>query len=118
MLPSTRPAYGMRSTCERQTSLPTSAITVAAPVPLSLAALRTRSAGEWKQLFDQRWGSGVWGKHEWIAPQLSAEHIVTFGQGATALQPVPRLAKELGLSDVRIKQCGTSHTGSFKDLGM
>jgi threonine synthase len=83
-----------------------------------LAALRTRSADDWKQLFDQRWGTGVWGKHEWIAPQLSAEHIVTFGEGATALQPVPRLANELGLSDVRIKQCGTSHTGSFKDLGM
>ena len=32
--------------------------------------------------------------------------------------PLPAYARELGLADVRIKQCGTSHTGSFKDLGM
>jgi threonine synthase len=31
---------------------------------------------------------------------------------------LPRLALELGLGDVWIKQCGISHTGSFKDLGM
>jgi len=31
---------------------------------------------------------------------------------------VPRLAAALGLGDVRVKHCGTSHTGSFKDLGM
>src|SRR5690606_8517497 len=29
-----------------------------------------------------------------------------------------RYARSLGLSDVWIKQCGNSHTGSFKDLGM
>jgi threonine synthase len=83
-----------------------------------IAALRARSADDWKALFDERWGMGVWGKHEWIAPQLAADHIVTFGEGATPLTPVPRLARELGLGDVRVKQCGTSHTGSFKDLGM
>jgi threonine synthase len=83
-----------------------------------LAALRARRADEWKKLFAERWGAGVWGKHEWIAPQLAAENIVTFGEGSTALNPVPRLARELGLGDVRIKQCGVSHSGSFKDLGM
>ena len=31
---------------------------------------------------------------------------------------MPRFARELGLGDVRVKQCGTSHSGSFKDLGM
>src|SRR5690349_6735676 len=42
-----------------------------------LDALRALSAGEWKQRFADRWrstdepyGSGVWGKHEWVAPQL------------------------------------------------
>jgi threonine synthase len=90
-----------------------------------LAALRTRSAAEWKDLFARRWrsieepwGSGVWGKHEWVAPGLAPEHIVSLGEGTTALTRVPRFAHALGLGDVRVKQCGTSHTGSFKDLGM
>ncbi|MEJ7599107.1 MAG: threonine synthase [Kofleriaceae bacterium] len=90
-----------------------------------LAALRTRSATEWKQLFDARWrsieepwGSGVWGKHEWVAPQLEPANIVSMLEGGTHLTPVPRFAHGLGLGDVRVKQCGTSHSGSFKDLGM
>jgi threonine synthase len=90
-----------------------------------LAALRETSAADWKQLFAARWrsvedpwGSGVWGKHEWVAPQLRAENIVSFGEGVTHLTRVPRYAAELGLDDVRVKQCGTSHSGSFKDLGM
>src|ERR1043166_8934464 len=90
-----------------------------------LAALRTRSAGDWKQLFERRWrsteepwGSGVWGKHEWVAPGLEPRHIVTMFEGATPMTRMPRLAATLGLGDVRVKHCGTSHTGSFKDLGM
>ena len=90
-----------------------------------LDALRTRTADEWKALFASRWrsieepwGSGVWGKHEWVAPQLEARHIVSMLEGGTHLTPVPRFAAALGLGDVRVKQCGTSHSGSFKDLGM
>jgi threonine synthase len=90
-----------------------------------MEALRERTAGEWKQLFGDRWrsveepyGSGVWGKHEWVAPQLLPENIVSFLEGVTHLTRVPRFARELGLGDVRVKQCGTSHSGSFKDLGM
>jgi threonine synthase len=90
-----------------------------------LEALRGRSAAAWKELFAQRWrsieepwGSGVWGKHEWIAPGLDPRHIVSMGEGTTPLTRVPRFAAALGLGDVRVKQCGTSHTGSFKDLGM
>jgi threonine synthase len=60
----------------------------------------------------------VWGKHEWVAPQLEARHIVSMLEGGTHLTPVPKLARALGLGDVRVKQCGTSHSGSFKDLGM
>jgi threonine synthase len=87
-----------------------------------LAALRERSADAWKALFAERyksvvepWGSGVWGKHEWVAPQLREANIVSFGEGTTHLTRVPGFA---GLGDVRVKQCGTSHSGSFKDLGM
>ncbi|NVB80373.1 MAG: threonine synthase [Kofleriaceae bacterium] len=90
-----------------------------------MAALRTRSAADWKQLFAERWrsvdepyGSGVWGKHEWVAPALETSNIVSFLEGVTQLTRVPHYARELGLGDVRVKQCGTSHSGSFKDLGM
>src|ERR1044071_5774615 len=90
-----------------------------------LAALRERSAQAWKELFTARWrsteepwGSGVWGKHEWVAPGLAAANIVTMYEGATPMTRAPRFAAALGLDDVRIKHCGTSHTGSFKDLGM
>jgi len=88
-------------------------------------ALRTRSAAEWRALFDARWrsldepyGSGVWGKHEWVMPTLAREHVVSLGEGGTHLTRIPRYAAALGLGDVRVKQCGTSHSGSFKDLGM
>ena len=53
-----------------------------------------------------------------MLPQLRAEHIVTLGEGFTPLIPSPRLAKSLGIDDLWVKQCGVSHTGSFKDLGM
>ena len=90
-----------------------------------MAALKQKSASEWKQLFAERWrsvdepyGSGVWGKHEWVAPELATENIVSFLEGVTQLTRVPHFARELALGDVRVKQCGTSHSGSFKDLGM
>lgn len=92
-----------------------------------LAALQQRPAAAWKTLFESRWraanadepwGSGVWGKHEWVAPQLEQGNIVSMLEGGTHLTPVPRFAADLGLGRVRVKQCGTSHSGSFKDLGM
>ena len=36
----------------------------------------------------------------------------------TPLYPARRLAAELGFGELLVKQCGTTHTGSFKDLGM
>ncbi|MEZ4403255.1 MAG: threonine synthase [Kofleriaceae bacterium] len=91
-----------------------------------LDALRAlHDAAGWRALFDGRWrgptwpdASGVWGKREWVAPHVRPEHIVTAAEGASALLPVPGYAAALGLGDVRVKQCGVSHTGSFKDLGM
>ncbi|MBW2465085.1 MAG: threonine synthase [Deltaproteobacteria bacterium] len=88
-------------------------------------ALRDRSAEEWKKLFDDRWmstqwpyGSGVWGKKEWVAPGLRDEHVVSMAEGGTNLFWAERYGKSLGLDDLWIKNCGNSHTGSFKDLGM
>ena len=89
------------------------------------AALARRPAAEWKALFDGRfrlgpwpYGSGVWGKKEWVYPQLAPENVVSMFEGGSPLLRVPRYAGELGLDDVWVKECGVTHTGSFKDLGM
>jgi threonine synthase len=60
----------------------------------------------------------VWGKKEWVCPQVDVANVVSLGEGHTPLLPAGRLGRELGLPDLWVKQCGTSHTGSFKDLGM
>jgi threonine synthase len=88
-------------------------------------ALRARSAAEWRRLFDGRfmrtqwpYGSGVWGKKEWVCPNVSDENVVSCFEGGTNLFRAERLGREMGVPDLWVKQCGVSHTGSFKDLGM
>lgn len=88
-------------------------------------ALKERSGDEWKALFDDRrcrgpWplGSGVWSKHEWVAPTLPVERIVSMGEGHSALLKAEAYGEQIGLSSLWLKLCGNSHTGSFKDLGM
>ncbi|QQR89872.1 MAG: threonine synthase [Myxococcales bacterium] len=90
-----------------------------------LEALKDQSAEEWKELFNKRhrttewpFGSGVWGKKEWVAPGVSDDHVVSLHEGGTNLFWASRYGKSLGLDDLWIKLCGNSHTGSFKDLGM
>lgn len=90
-----------------------------------LDRLRQRSAAEWRALFDSRsgtsrwpYGSGVWGKKEWVIPQLADESIVSMNEGSSNLFWAERYGKTLGLPELWIKLCGNSHTGSFKDLGM
>jgi threonine synthase len=85
-----------------------------------LDALKARKAEEWKQIFDARMNrqSGVWSKKEVVLPELPEEKIVSMGEGNSPLIFSPLLARELGVRELAIKQCGTSHTGSFKDLGM
>src|SRR5437764_3976075 len=88
-------------------------------------ALRDRSAAVWMRLFDDRYkrttwpyGSAVWGKKEWVAPQVRDEMVVSMDEGGTNLFWAERFGRELGLAELWVKQCGNSHTGSFKDLGM
>lgn len=88
-------------------------------------ALRRRSPQEWRQLFDGRfmrtswpYGSGVWGKKEWVCPGVDDANVVSLFEGGSNLFWAERLGRELGLDDLWVKQCGVSHTGSFKDLGM
>lgn len=87
--------------------------------------LSQRSPAEWKRLFRQRthtnewpFGSGVWGKKEWVCPQVRDENIVSMYEGHSNLFWAQRLGQELGLDDLWVKLCGNGHTGSFKDLGM
>ena len=88
-------------------------------------ALRDRTAAEWRRLFDDRYkrtawpyGSGVWGKKEWVCPELRDENVVSMDEGGTNMFWAERFGRELGIEDLWVKQCGNSHTGSFKDLGM
>jgi len=88
-------------------------------------ALQGKNAQAWKDLFAQRRSdvrypnsSGVWSKREWIAPHIREENIVSLSEGNSPLQHIPRYGRTMGLENLWIKQCGLSHTGSFKDLGM
>jgi threonine synthase len=90
-----------------------------------IEALRGRSPAAWMQLWDSRYkrtmwpfGSGVWGKKELVLPNIPDEHIVSLDEGGTNLFWAERFGREIGIPDLWVKQCGVSHTGSFKDLGM
>jgi len=88
-------------------------------------ALKDRTGPVWMRLFDERYrqnawpyGSGVWGKREWVMPQIPDETIVSMYEGSTNLFWAERYGKTLGLDETWVKLCGNSHSGSFKDLGM
>jgi len=87
--------------------------------------LSKHSGEKWKAIFDARYmkpdwpyGSGVWGKKEWVLPGINNENIVSMCEGGSNLFWAERLGKIIGVPDLWIKMCGNSHTGSFKDLGM
>ncbi len=90
-----------------------------------LDALRSRTPQYWRELFDRRYmrtewpyGSSVWGKKEMVCPVVDNENVVSMYEGGSNLFKAERLGLEIGLEDLWVKQCGNSHTGSFKDLGM
>ncbi|MGO9378722.1 MAG: threonine synthase [Dissulfurispiraceae bacterium] len=90
-----------------------------------MRALAERSSEEWKKLFENRYkttewpyGSGIWGKKEWVLPQISNDNVVSLYEGGTNLFWAERFGRMLGMNDLWIKLCGNSHSGSFKDLGM
>jgi len=90
-----------------------------------IEALARRDAKAWMKLFEDRYkstqwpyGSGVWGKKEWILPQIADGNIVSLYEGGTNLFWAERFGKIIGLDNVWVKLCGNSHSGSFKDLGM
>lgn len=90
-----------------------------------LEALRTTAPDEWREVLDARsmlragpFASGVWDKKEMVCPAVAEENIVTTGEGRTALVRAELLGRRWGAGELWVKQCGHSHTGSFKDLGM
>ena len=90
-----------------------------------LDALRARAPAAWIRTFDDRYkrttwpyGSAVWGKKEWVCPIVHDDNIVSMDEGGSNLFWAERFGRQLGLADLWVKQCGNSHTGSFKDLGM
>jgi threonine synthase len=90
-----------------------------------LDQLRKWSGPEWRQLFESRsipgvtfQQSGVWNYKEWVLPGLENRCQATLGEGRTPLVQSLKLGREFGVPDLWIKMSGTSHTGSFKDLGM
>jgi threonine synthase len=90
-----------------------------------IEALREKSPGEWRRLFDGRagttewpYGSGIWSKKEWVIPDIDDDNIVSMYEGNTNLFWAKRFGGMLGMKDLWVKMCGNTHTGSFKDLGM
>jgi threonine synthase len=90
-----------------------------------MKALARRDAKAWMKLFEDRYkstqwpyGSGVWGKKEWILPKIDDSNIVSLYEGGTNLFWAERFGKMIGCDNLWIKLCGNSHSGSFKDLGM
>src|SRR2546421_11075089 len=90
-----------------------------------IGALAQRSAASWMKLFEDRYksnewpyGLGVWGKKEWILPQIDNRNVVSLYEGGTNLFWAERFGKIIGLNELWVKLCGNTHSGSFKDLGM
>lgn len=90
-----------------------------------MEALGQVDAETWKTLFDKRmggpfypYGSGVWSKKEWVLPHVDAEDVISLGEGNSNLMKATQFEKHVNMDNVWIKQCGISHSGSFKDLGM
>jgi threonine synthase len=77
-----------------------------------------RTPGGWVKLFERRWkstefpyGSGIWGKKEWILPDIDNEDIVSLYEGDTNLCYAKRYNEHMGIPELYIKMCGNSHTG-------
>ncbi len=63
-----------------------------------------------------RRAADLWRYHE-LLPVSAPEHVVTLGEGMTPLLSAPRLAEELGLDRLWVKDEGALPTGSFKARG-
>jgi threonine synthase len=60
---------------------------------------------------------GMWRWHE-LLPVLDTENQIFLGEGDTPLLSLPRLEKELGLTNLYVKDESSNPTGSFKARGL
>ena len=60
---------------------------------------------------------GMWRWSE-LLPVLQAENQISLGEGDTPLLSLPRLQKEIGLSQLYVKDESSNPTGSFKARGL
>ena len=51
-----------------------------------------------------------------MCPAVDNDNVVSTYEGGSNLFWAERLGHQIGLEDLWVKQCGTAHTGSFKDL--
>jgi threonine synthase len=61
--------------------------------------------------------AGMWRWHE-LLPVIDPQNIVTLGEGDTPLLHAPRLGREIGLSNVFVKEEGKNPTATFKARGL
>ena len=76
----------------------------AAKATFTRAALGQRVASMWR--------------YEELMPVREAEHIISLGEGMTALLEAPRLGATVGASDLWVKDEGSNPTGTFKARGI
>lgn len=62
---------------------------------------------------DER-GEGIW-RYRRLLPVIEREHQLSLGEGNTPLVPLPRLASELGVAELWLKDEARNPTLSFKD---
>ena len=81
-----------------------------------IEALKHRSGAAWMRVFDDRYmrtnfpyGSGVWGKKEWVYPHIDDESIVSTYEGGSNLFMADRFGELIGLDDLWIKQLSLIH---------
>ena len=74
--------------------------------------LKSKSASEWKALFDRRYrrsewpyGSSVWGKKEVVCPDVDVENVVSAYEGGSNLFWAERLGKEIGAEKIGRASC-------------
>ena len=90
-----------------------------------IEALKARSAASWIKLFDERYlrttgrtARACGARRSGCSRTSRDENVVSMFEGGTNLLWAERYGRAIGLADLWVKQCGVSHTGSFKDLGM
>ncbi|XP_058757079.1 threonine synthase 2, chloroplastic-like [Vicia villosa] len=91
-----------------------------------LDALKKFDGAYRHNLFDSRvgetiwpYGSGVWRKIDWVLHEIDDDDIISAFEGKFNLFWAEHFDKQfLGKNHWWVKNCGTSHTDNFKDLGM